>query len=111
MLNTEEDVLVELADPTPFSRSPATVSRSSEAGALLCDWTETCDIPFTVAAESFSRAGAVGTAVDDGAREFSSIHGDLGRFRVCAALERFCATTEGAVGKKSAKPFEERDMA
>jgi hypothetical protein len=30
--------------------------------------------------------------------------------RVSEALERFCWSTDGAVGKKSAKPFTERDI-
>lgn len=35
VLNTEDDVLVELAEPTPFNRSPGAVSISSDIAALF----------------------------------------------------------------------------
>lgn len=102
MLKTDDDVLVELAEPTPFKISPGPVSVSSQPEALFKSREDPWDVAFTVGAGSFFRSDEAFGASDARAAESSPAHGDLGLLRLCTALDLFCATTEGAVGKKSA---------
>ena len=103
-------MLVELAEPTPFSKSPGTHSLSS--------WiVEACSAPILSESPPLGSAAlSLGTLGNEAGRAEakvgldSPIKGDLGLLRDWAALDRFSWSTDGAVGKKSAKPLDERDM-
>lgn len=112
-LNTEDAVLVELADPTPFSNS---FDKESCASSLPDPFVLGNDVPLTGLLCSCGRGDAGRESLrplicgDEIPGLGLEIAVSVLMRRSCEAFDFFDCSTEGAVGKKSAKPLEARDM-
>ena len=108
-LKIEELVLVELVDPTSLLMSAMTPSPSSCAIDRDIVLASPFDIPLVRVAPSratFDEAARAACPCEDS--EYLA-YGEEGLLRSIEAFDRFCCSTFGAVGKKSAK-LEERDI-
>ena len=109
-LKIEDVVLVELVEPTSCAMSLIAVSFSSCISEFVTVVRGPFGVPLARVSPSPSPskgAGGTESALEEQGRP---VDGDRCLLRSCEALERFCWSTEGAVGKKSAKPFDERDI-
>lgn len=82
VLKREDEVLVELAEPTPFNRSPCAVSVSSGTADLESVQRWPLQIPLVEGRPSPPLIDGMGCAADVCDKVGSCPGGDLGRFRL-----------------------------
>lgn len=109
-LKIEDVVLVELVEPTSCAMSLIAVSFSSCISEFVTVVRGPFGVPLARVSPSPSPSKGAGGAESELEENDRPVDGDCCLLRSWEALERFCWSTEGAVGKKSAKPFDERDI-